>query len=64
MGEPARRYKIFNYTTNTTWKQNRVGIIGCNGKPALEVASPPKFKGLPGAGHLRTFLLPRLKHVT
>lgn len=48
MAEPTKRYKTFEYTTNTTWKQNRVGIIGSNGKPALEVASPPEFKGVPG----------------
>jgi peroxiredoxin-like protein len=48
MAKPARRYKTFEYTTNTTWKQNRIGTIGSNGKPALEVASPPEFKGVPG----------------
>src|SRR5512141_722150 len=42
------RHKTFEYSTSTAWTHNRQGTIASNGKPAVDVSSPPEFKGVPG----------------
>ena len=45
---PKKRYKSFEYQTSTVWKSDRRGCIASDGKPDLDVASPPEFKGVAG----------------
>ena len=45
---PVKRYKTFEYHTQTHWIHDRVGSISSDGKPPVEVASPPEFKGVAG----------------
>ena len=42
------RPKVFHYEVMTRWTEQRRGVLASAGKPALEVASPPEFKGHPG----------------
>jgi organic hydroperoxide reductase OsmC/OhrA len=46
--EPTRRYKSFSYSVETAWSHDRQGALTSDGKPVLEVASPPEFRGVPG----------------
>jgi organic hydroperoxide reductase OsmC/OhrA len=41
-------YKSFRYKNELVWKSARRGGLSINGKPELEVGSPPEFKGEPG----------------
>jgi organic hydroperoxide reductase OsmC/OhrA len=47
-GAPQRRYKKFEYSTQTKWTGDRKGITSSSGKPDLIASSPPEFKGIPG----------------
>jgi len=40
--------KVFRYPTVVRWDQAKKGSLTVEGKPALEVASPPEFGGHPG----------------
>jgi organic hydroperoxide reductase OsmC/OhrA len=40
--------KVFHYDVGVRWTRERRGILALKDKPALEVASPPEFKGHPG----------------
>lgn len=42
------RSKSFLYRVAVEWKGEKKGLARCEGKPDLEVASPPEFKGHPG----------------
>jgi len=42
------RSKVYLYHTTVTWTDHRKGIISCQGKPDVEVATPPEFKGHEG----------------
>lgn len=42
------RPKVYTYRTNVTWTQQRKGVGSVAGKPDLEVATPPEFKGHEG----------------
>lgn len=42
------RPKVFHYEVKTRWTEQRRGLLAAEGKPTLEVASPPEFKGHPG----------------
>lgn len=42
------RSKVYLYHTAVTWTDQRKGIISCAGKPDVEVATPPEFKGHEG----------------
>jgi organic hydroperoxide reductase OsmC/OhrA len=44
----AKRYKSFRYTNSLTWEEARRGKSSAPGKPAMEIGSPPEFKGEPG----------------
>ncbi len=39
------RSKVYLYQTTVRWTEQRKGIISCAGKPDIEVATPPEFKG-------------------
>jgi organic hydroperoxide reductase OsmC/OhrA len=45
---PVKRYKTFTYHTGLEWLQGRQAKLSSNGKPVLDVSSPPEFKGMPG----------------
>lgn len=40
--------KVYHYQTTVRWTDHRKGIISCPGKPDVEVATPPEFKGHEG----------------
>jgi peroxiredoxin-like protein len=40
--------KVYLYQTTVTWSEQRKGVISCAGKPDVEVATPPEFKGHEG----------------
>jgi peroxiredoxin-like protein len=40
--------KVFHYQVKSRWSGQRRGHLSAAGKPELEVASPPEFKGHPG----------------
>ncbi|MCP9456776.1 MAG: OsmC family protein [Nitrospira sp.] len=41
------RSKVYCYQTTVRWTEQRKGVISCAGKPDVEVATPPEFKGHP-----------------
>jgi len=42
------RSKVYHYQTTVRWTEERKGIGSCVGKPDVEVATPPEFKGHEG----------------
>jgi peroxiredoxin-like protein len=42
------RSKVYLYRTAVKWTEQRKGIIACAGKPDVQVATPPEFKGHEG----------------
>ncbi len=42
------RHKTFEYSVSTAWTHDRQGRITSDGKPSVEVSSPPEFRGAPG----------------
>lgn len=40
--------KVYLYQTVVKWTEQRKGIISCAGKPDVQVATPPEFKGHEG----------------
>lgn len=44
----AVRTKSFSYTTSVRWTGERKGAMSAAGKPDVEVATPPEFKGHEG----------------
>jgi organic hydroperoxide reductase OsmC/OhrA len=40
--------KIFHYDVVVRWESQKRGVLSVDGKPHLEVASPPEFLGHPG----------------
>lgn len=46
--QPVKKYKTFTYQTGLTWEAQRHGLLTLEGKPALQIASPPEFSGHPG----------------
>ncbi len=39
------RSKVYLYHTGVKWTEQRKGVISCAGKPDIQVATPPEFKG-------------------
>jgi len=39
------RSKVYTYHTAVKWTEQRKGVISCAGKPDIQVATPPEFKG-------------------
>lgn len=46
--EPKKAFKVFHYNTHLQWTHERRGELTSEGKPTLEVAPPPEFKGPAG----------------
>ncbi len=42
------RSKVFTYITSVEWKGEKKALATSEGKPSLEVATPPEFKGHAG----------------
>ena len=42
------RSKVYTYHTAIKWTEQRKGVISCAGKPDIQVATPPEFKGHEG----------------
>ena len=42
------RSKVYTYHTAIKWTEQRKGVISCAGKPDVQVATPPEFKGHEG----------------
>ena len=42
------RSKVYMYHTTVKWTEQRKGVISCAGKPDVQVATPPEFKGQEG----------------
>ncbi|MBH0198959.1 MAG: OsmC family peroxiredoxin [Nitrospira sp.] len=42
------RSKVYHYQTKVVWTEQRRGAMSCEGKPDVEVATPPEFKGHEG----------------
>jgi len=40
--------KVYHYHTSVKWTEQRKGVISCAGKPDIQVATPPEFKGHDG----------------
>jgi peroxiredoxin-like protein len=45
---PKPKYKSFTYATGLTWIEGKIGTLVSDGKPALQISSPPEFKGNAG----------------
>jgi peroxiredoxin-like protein len=43
-----KAFKSFRYETHVTWNEARKGVIFADGKPSVEISSPPEFKGKAG----------------
>ncbi|MBZ5513395.1 MAG: OsmC family protein [Acidobacteriia bacterium] len=43
--EPKKTYKTFRYLTGVAWKSGRRAVVSSDGRPDIEVSSPPEFKG-------------------
>lgn len=48
MGEINLKPNKFIYKTTIKWTGSKKGVLSCSGKPNIEVATPPEFKGHPG----------------
>ncbi len=46
--QPKQKFKSFTYHTNVEWKSERLGFLRSDGKPEIDISSPPEFKGIPG----------------
>ncbi|MBI2838711.1 MAG: OsmC family protein [Acidobacteria bacterium] len=46
--ETKTRPKSYSYQVDVDWTTERKGVISAHGKPAVEVATPPEFRGHPG----------------
>ena len=42
------RSKVYTYHTALKWTEQRKGIVSCAGKPDIQTATPPEFKGHEG----------------
>ncbi|MDR4478235.1 MAG: OsmC family protein [Nitrospira sp.] len=42
------RSKVYTYRTAVKWTEQKKGVITCDGKPEIQVATPPEFKGHDG----------------
>ncbi|HPA49851.1 MAG TPA: OsmC family protein [Methanofastidiosum sp.] len=39
---------VYTYENTVTWKKEKIGEVTWEGKPSIEVATPPEFKGHEG----------------
>lgn len=49
--------KQFVYETRLKWKGSREGLLISEGKPSIEISTPPEFKGRPGVWTPETLLV-------
>jgi len=49
--------KQFVYETRLKWKGSREGLLTSEGKPSIEISTPPEFKGQPGVWTPETLLV-------
>ncbi len=43
-----QRSKVYVYQTTVKWTEQRKAVMSCAGKPEVQVATPPEFKGHEG----------------
>lgn len=43
-----QKSKVYRYQTSVKWTEQRKGLMLCAGKPEVQVATPPEFKGHEG----------------
>ncbi|MBX3332435.1 MAG: OsmC family protein [Nitrospira sp.] len=43
-----QKNKVYMYQTAVKWTEQRKGVMSCAGKPDVQVATPPEFKGHEG----------------
>lgn len=43
-----QKSKVYHYQTTVKWTEQRKGVMSCEGKPEVRVATPPEFKGHEG----------------
>ena len=43
-----QKSKVYLYQTVVKWTEQRKGMISCSGKPEVQVATPPEFRGHEG----------------
>jgi peroxiredoxin-like protein len=43
-----QKSKVYMYETAVKWAEQRKGVMSCAGKPEVQVATPPEFKGHEG----------------
>jgi peroxiredoxin-like protein len=43
-----QKSKMYMYQTAVKWTEQRKGLMSCAGKPEVQVATPPEFKGHEG----------------
>ena len=48
MGHTKQKARKFIYRTSVSWTEEKKGILCSAGKPVIEVATPPEFKGHEG----------------
>ena len=48
MGNTKQENRKFIYRTNVSWIEEKKGFLCSSGKPTIEVATPPEFKGHEG----------------
>lgn len=48
MGTIQVKPKVFHYEGTVRWNGEKRGVLACEGKPDVEVASPPEFRGHAG----------------
>lgn len=46
--QQVKKFKAFTYQTSVEWKSHRQGFLQSEGKPQIDVSSPPEFKGIAG----------------
>ncbi|MEW6246930.1 MAG: OsmC family protein [Nitrospirota bacterium] len=42
------RSKVYTYRTTVKWTEKKMGVMASPGKPEIQVATPPEFKGHEG----------------
>ena len=47
-GQQKVKHKAFTYSTGLEWKGGKIGCLSSEGRPPVQVSSPPEFKGDPG----------------
>lgn len=48
LDQPKVKHKSFTYTTGLKWIEGKIGTLTSDGKPLVQISSPPEFKGNAG----------------